>query len=383
MNETEKGQEWQASKAVSEGILNTLPRNEFNKPDFTKINSANSILKGNLKVGEVLIFGDIHGTDRKSSIHVDYEEDTINVFTHILQMVRTRKPSAVVLAGDLIGINKDKNVKTLQFQAFVHMTLRLIADEVNGELYITLGNHDEGTTLTDTQYFLMTGVLRNTDYLDIGDCRIHLINYGEENRVIDIKDGGYNVAVAHNEFHVGRETNWFFNSAKSFELDKMMNFKGIDYLLVGHIHKPSPYPVTTSIGDKNITLFYLGCPTRPRVTDNYSYVHVVSVIVNESDVRLEHIRWDLPEKRFLADAEEKEMSSLIESLEMLNISDSPLTKRQQDLSAALTGLTEYGLIGDGQDFYACLNMIGVMDKEALNLVTTKLEEYASGNKSTR
>lgn len=329
---------------------------------------------------KVMVFGDWHVTDKVSKRHVDYKSNCIKRLQECYQMVLDHKPKIVIFVGDLVGIEAhDKNVMTLEFQAFLTIILNKIKEAVNGELYLIWGNHDEGASMTDAQFFVLTGLFKRAEYIDLGVSRIHLVDYGDEKKKLPIKEEGYNVVVAHNEFFIGRETRWFFNSSKGMELADMTQWKGVDLVLSGHIHLPSPKLLTTSIGDHKVSLFYLGCQTQPNTSDTYTSVFPVILEITEHDVNLDIIEWVLGNDVFKKSNKEQEVLDIISTLDRLGNETQLPTHSREELSEALKELTDFGLLGE-HDFISSLKILGTMDKEALDLALATIENIESQNK---
>lgn len=360
-----------------------MGENQTNALDFQKmLNGFKQLTKLELmkEQEDIMIFGDWHLTDRKSKIHVDYKANCIKRLQECLQMVKDRKPKIVVFVGDLVGIlAHDKNVETLEFQALLMILIGQIKAEVNGELYFVFGNHDEGGNMTDAQFFVLTGLFKRAEYIDVGALRLHLVDYGDEKRSLEIRAGASNIVVAHNEFFIGRETRWFFNSAKGFELADMTQWEGIDGVVSGHIHLPSPKLLNTSIGSKNVWLFYTGCQTQPNSADRYKKVFPVVLEVTNTTVEMDVIEWELGDGVFKENSKEEELEHIMTTLDSISVGKELPTHSREQLTEALKELTDYGLTGS-HDYVSHLKIIGVMDKEALEFALQTIDEVSASNK---
>lgn len=97
------------------------------------------------------------------------------------------------------------------------------------------------------------------------EVRFHLVDYKQETRELAIaEDGTSNIVLAHNNFIIQGYTNWY-QEHDGIELSMLQNFTGVDMVVSGHIHNPSPEFYATQMvgGGGECMLFYLGCPTRP------------------------------------------------------------------------------------------------------------------------
>lgn len=227
--------------------------------------------------GKIHIYGDLHLSCTYEGQHIDYTLDSYKTMDNILSKVKKDRPSAVVLLGDIIGVN-ERNLKDRQFLLRVILFFRTMNELTNNNVFAVKGNHDNGD-FSDFDFFLGMGLLKNPSYIDYYGCsekeysegktdalevRFHFVNYGEENRELVKEDGDEfsHVVLGHNDYLIDGVTNWYQHK-NGVHLARLENFAGVDLVVSGHIHNPSDEIHTTIIkGEHTIGLFYPGSPAR-------------------------------------------------------------------------------------------------------------------------
>ena len=234
----------------------------------------------NRVVGNSIMFvGDLHFSDVFQGKHKAYLENCFWCLGQITKKLEEKKPSALVLTGDIIGWT-ETNIRDRQVFA---MFCKILRDWNRVcPVYCVRGNHDM-KGYPDFQFLSEFGLLITSamcdgyfDYYaneeqEIPEVRFHLVDYKTEDRVLNLNtDGASNIVVAHNNFTINGITTWY-SEHDGIELGMMQNFSGVDMVIAGHIHNPSPEIYSTQMpnGD-SCMLFYLGCPTRP-IKDNNMY----------------------------------------------------------------------------------------------------------------
>lgn len=234
----------------------------------------------NRVVGNSIMFvGDLHFSDVFQGKHKAYLENCFWCLGQITKKLEEKKPSALVLTGDIIGWT-ETNIRDRQVFA---MFCKILRDWNRVcPVYCVRGNHDM-KGYPDFQFLSEFGLLITSamcdgyfDYYaneeqEIPEVRFHLVDYKAEDRVLNLNtDGASNIVVAHNNFTINGITTWYAEH-DGIELGMMQNFSGVDMVIAGHIHNPSPEIYSTQMpnGD-SCMLFYLGCPTRP-IKDNNMY----------------------------------------------------------------------------------------------------------------
>lgn len=236
---------------------------------------------------KVLFFGDLHMSSTFEGQHKAYLQECYENMEIIKDICDKEKPSAIVFAGDINGVN-EQNIRDRQFFMRELQWFTYLNSLTNGNVYSVKGNHDVGD-FTDFDFLVGLNLLKNPRYLDFYvidentgneklEVRFHLVNYGYEHAKLNLTAEGdlaSNVVFGHNDYYIDGVTNWY--SAKNgVELSKLDNFCGVDLVFSGHIHIPSNGEICyTNLPDGNtIGLFYPGSPSR--VADRYDNCWYVS-----------------------------------------------------------------------------------------------------------
>lgn len=226
--------------------------------------------------GEVMIVGDLHFSDVYSGRHKDYLTECFWILRQLTDRIEQRKPKALVLLGDIVGW-QETNIKSRQVLSMFCKILRNWNTVC--PVFAVRGNHDM-RGYPDFNLFEEFGLLITAsacggyfDYYgdksqDIPEVRFHLVDYGKEEEALALCEDTSNIVLAHNNFVINGVTTWFAE-ANAIELGMHQNFCGVDMVIAGHIHNPSPemFSVTMPNGEL-CTLFYPGCPMRVQYMDN-------------------------------------------------------------------------------------------------------------------
>ena len=241
----------------------------------------------------VMVVGDLHFSDVFTGKHIAYLENCFWVLGKITKKLEEKKPSALVLAGDIIGWT-ETNIRDRQVFAMFCKILR----DWNRicPVYAVRGNHDM-KGYPDFQFLAEFGLIITSaacdgyfDYFatedsEIPEVRFHLVDYKDEGKILNLRtDGCSNIVLGHNNFTINGITTWY-NDHDGIELGMMQNFSGVDMVISGHIHNPSPeiYAAQMPNGD-SCMLFYVGCPTRPiREQNMYESCWYVFIEYNGED----------------------------------------------------------------------------------------------------
>lgn len=227
----------------------------------------------------VMIIGDLHFSDVFTGKHKAYLENCFWCLSKITKKLEEKKPSALVLGGDIIGWT-ETNIRDRQVFAMFCKVLR----DWNRicPVYSVRGNHDM-KGYPDFQFLAEFGLIITSSICDgyfdyyaneeqeVPEVRFHLVDYKDEDKALNLRtDGCSNIVLGHNNFTINGITTWY-NDHDGIELGMMQNFNGVDMVISGHIHNPSPeiYAAQMSNGE-SCMLFYTGCPTRP-IRDNNMY----------------------------------------------------------------------------------------------------------------
>lgn len=241
----------------------------------------------------VMIVGDLHFSDVFTGKHIAYLENCFWCLGQITKKLEEKKPCALVLAGDIIGWT-ETNIRDRQVFAMFCKILR----DWNRicPVYAVRGNHDM-KGYPDFQFLAEFGLIITsaacdgyfdyyaTEESEVPEVRFHLVDYKDEGKILNLRtDGCSNIVLGHNNFTINGVTTWY-NDHDGIELGMMQNFSGVDMVISGHIHNPSPeiYAAQMPNGD-SCMLFYVGCPTRPiREQNMYDSCWYVFIEYNGED----------------------------------------------------------------------------------------------------
>lgn len=231
-----------------------------------------------IKGGKVLCFGDLHFSATYMGKHKAYLLECYTTMELIIKKVKEEKPKAIIFMGDIIGVN-ERNIRDRQFLTRVIMFFGSLYSLTKGNVFVVKGNHDIGD-FSDFDMLVGLGYIKNPSYIDyMGDngleARFHLVNYGDENKPLQIeKEGASNIVFGHADYYIEGVTTWY-RSKDSIELKSLKNFCGVDLVFSGHIHTPSEEILYTRLPDgEEVGLFYVGSPSR--VAERYDDCWYVS-----------------------------------------------------------------------------------------------------------
>lgn len=224
--------------------------------------------------GKVLIIGDLHLSSVYSGSHIDYTAECYENMDNILSMVKEKKPTALILLGDVVGVS-ETFIRDRDFLRRVIVFFKVLNELTHGNVYSVKGNHDHGDS-SDFDLLIGVGLLKNPIYLDFygredeerPQVRFHFVNYGYETRELDLvnHEDTSDVVLGHANYIIDGVTNWY-QSHNGIDIKKLKNFKGVKLIIAGHIHIPSTEIVYDAIDGEEIGLLYTGSPSR--VADRY------------------------------------------------------------------------------------------------------------------
>lgn len=237
-----------------------------------------------MKIGFV---GDLHLDNKNIGQHKDYYTVCKNVCEDITKFLTNEGITHLICTGDLT--NKNINDYT-GLQTFIHYFAKWNT-MLEGNVYALRGNHDYGATprfyqLLETAKLIKTNITETytCGNIVLGNVVIHFMNYGDTDKQLDISSDKVQVLVSHADWEA-EGTGWYGGvEAGAKVLADMTNLVGVDYIINGHIHRPTTGLVTEHIkGSPNrVQLFNIGCPTRPtREKDLWSEVYFPIIEIEE------------------------------------------------------------------------------------------------------
>lgn len=224
---------------------------------------------------KVAFLGDLHFYDGDCRAHKNYYQNCVDRLNEITAEFKTSKPDYIILSGDIIGVS-ERVLRTRAGLMLFSKYLQVWNEISNNHVYTVQGNHDisRGESVTDFDLLCSINLLKRADYVDINGLRVHLVDYGCEQRELAIDPSKHNFAVTHADLQIDGFTNWYRQTSNPIALSSLKNFKGIELIFGGHIHNPSPRLFGTSIADTSVNLLYLGCPTRSNRKDNWTGIYI-------------------------------------------------------------------------------------------------------------
>ncbi|MEC2463567.1 metallophosphoesterase [Bacillus cereus] len=227
---------------------------------------------------KLMVFGDPHADEKFQGRHINYWENFMEVADRISAIVHQEKPDIVVIAGDLVGVRR--GVSTLQDKNALLFLAKWLLSLPNA--VVLRGNHDYNET-SDYEFLSELGVFKASKQIENmiefthpeaeTPCFVHLVDYGQENELLDIQSNAYNIGIMHNEFYVkGKEQQ--FHGETAIELTTKKNFYGLDMIMSGHIHTPTQGDMIDFTFQDGFESGFLnlGCPSRPGHGELYDQV---------------------------------------------------------------------------------------------------------------
>ena len=290
--------------------------------------------------GGVLVFGDLHLSDVHRGRHKNYLSVCFEMMSSIQAMVEDVQPSHIIFLGDVIGV-REKNVHSREVLLAIYTFFKSIHNLVDGRVYVVSGNHDYGQ-FPDFQFLLGLGCFSLVDHFDVdGYLRCHLVSYGREDRSLDLiseDNDGMDIVFAHNNFVIPDVTTWY-PPHEGILLSSQSNWSGVDMVVSGHIHNPSPEVVSCTLDTgEDIELFYAGCGTRPTWDSNlWESVWAVRLFKGvDGDFEWDALAMPLPPI-----SEVFETKTYIEDLDEEGLSES---LRREELSVVLDEIMKYSIL---------------------------------------
>ena len=255
-----------------------------------------------IKGGEIMIIGDLHFSDVFHGRHKDYLSECFWVLGRLTELIEERRPSGVVLLGDIVGW-QETNIRNRQVMSMFFKVFRRW--NAVCQVFSLRGNHDmrgypDFNILEE--FGLITTSAGCGGYIDyygydgqeLPEARLHLVDYGDEHRQLDILSGTSNIVLAHADFRIDGVTPWYPEPG-AIELGTHMPFSDVDMVVIGHIHAPSPdmYEVTMPSG-KSCSLFVPGCPMRVQWDSSmWESVWTVHIRYNGTDTSVDTLPFAL------------------------------------------------------------------------------------------
>ena len=304
---------------------------------------------------KVLVVGDLHMSWKDYGMHLNYPKETMDMFDNIANIVETGGFTHCILTGDLA------------FGRFVKLEYRKRFDELcekinkatGNNLYSLKGNHDEaGYGMTEYEYYVSNGVIKPSQNLTLGKCKITMIDYGKIGTVevnkADANETG--VVICHDMVEFNKNDAPEF--MKPIIIGDMPKFFGTKLVVMGHIH--NYYEKAGSIKDadgvmsSNCALMCLGSPTRPQYTEPVDdKAHFLVIECTDEGVGLQRMEIEQPPVEEIFNLEQKEIKEEKERIKEMRV----------DISNVIANLASYD--NSGMDMVTMIDNMQV-DKRYSN-----------------
>lgn len=303
------------------------------------------------EIARVLVTGDWHLSSRNYGNHKDYPSESIKNLQKVVDVAEELNITHHINAGDMTY----GRFTTLEYRALVEERLNEINKLTSGNNFMIKGNHDSATNgMTEYEFYLSKGIIKDTRYIDIGNLHITMYDNGHIGEYKPtIKSDGTNLVICHD--YVKFKDTMLPNFGTAIELDNMADWYGVDFILCGHIHKLIKFVGKISNGTSVRTtgVAYLGCMNRPSYNDDldtYSENFLITVYDDGRAPSLETIKIELDsiEDTFTIDKieenrekkEEKEnRTDIRDILHQLNQADKTIGN-PEDIIASMVGVDE-------------------------------------------
>lgn len=319
---------------------------------------------------KIAFIGDLHFYDGPARAHKDYFANCKACLDLYTAEFSESKPDYIFLSGDIVGLS-ERVMRTRVGLSVLIAYLQKWSELCHGNLYSIAGNHDytKGSHLSDFDLLTQLGIIKTAKFVDVNALRIHLIDYGKELEPISLSPSQHNIALMHANLQIDGLTTWF-HADEGIPLPSLKHLKGLEYILCGHIHNPSPRVVSCSIENENCCLLYLGNATRPKRKDTWSSVWVVYADCSDTgNVDLGKTKLlKLPDtseiflERILE--EDTEETSVVENTPVVDIE--LLTQILDELSPAM--------MGSNIDYKEQVRRLAGVDKEAAEIAISYLDK---------
>lgn len=277
-------------------------------------------------IAKLGFIGDTHLNSKNYGAHRDYAAESLEYFHKITEKTSELGVTHLIGTGDF------------SFSRFISLEYRLEIEKelqeqnrlTNNNRFELKGNHDHaGYGLTERDYYVSKGLLKESTNFDIGNVKFTLVDYGKEADTIPniVDDENHvNIIVCHNYFKF-RDTK-LPNFGSAIDLDEYTNWFGVDYMVCGHVHKDMEFDgiMVKDQLQHNVHVNYLGCMMRPAyregLMDEKGKILVISVFDDGNiDIDTEYIDlWPL-DKSFNIEAKAEEKAKKEEKVSRVDISD--------------------------------------------------------------
>lgn len=263
-------------------------------------------------LAKILIYGDIHLSDRNYGSHKEYPKESLYYFKNITKVAEEIGATHIIGLGDFTY----GRFRTLEYRKEVEDELDKQNSLTGGNRYELKGNHDSATYgMTEYEYYLSSKKLKSSINLSIGNLNLMMIDYNKhrtkEHKGLYVDETKTNIVLMHDFFKFSN-TN-IADYGQAYILDNFEPWYGVDYIIGGHIHNHEIFRGKISKDnkvEKETVVHYLGCPCRPsyregHMQDTGQYV-ILTVYEDKVDYDIyEFDLWEIENSFNLGTIEEK------------------------------------------------------------------------------
>lgn len=273
-------------------------------------------------LANIMIAGDIHLSSRNRGGHKDYSAESLYYYNSITDLIKQYNCTHSIDLGDFTY----GRFTSLEYRQAVEDALDTRVKSVNGNYYMLKGNHDTSSAGLTEYGFYLNKYFKGSTTLELGNLNLIMVNYGDENKEVDIKPNKTNIILAHNYFAFDDVNLPFYGQA--IKLSEQSNWYGADYIISGHIHSEhiqkgkikKTDEVTNDTYCKECICHNLPCLARTDYSENLPDKGAVVILkVYEDKVEYERVEVDLLPiedcfniEEILAERKEKEEKPIIE-----------------------------------------------------------------------
>lgn len=273
-------------------------------------------------IAKILVTGDDHYCSKQYGAHKNYPAECLYYSNRITALIEERKCTHWVGLGDF----SYGRFLALEFREKIEEMFKKRQELLGDNMWYIKGNHDTATYgMTEYEYYLSRKEFKGSEDLVIGGLKLHMRDYGDHKRKLDIDNDKVNVLLTHGYFKF--EDSMLPDYGTAVAVDDFDAWYGVDYVLSGHIHQE--HVIKGSIAKDNMRhecfIHYLPCLSRPAYmrAGMADTGHVVLLnVYDDGDVKYESI--DIPlldiEKSFnLAVIEAKDRKEELTHIDVADI----------------------------------------------------------------
>lgn len=266
-------------------------------------------------VVRVAFIPDTHLQLRESKNRVGIVNEGINTIRRITdEVVIPNNVDILIHLGDLFDRSEPK--LPTQEWAEVMLEFNRLKNSLNGNLFITLGNH-EYTYSRHNPTFMITNIVEESikemymrkdtpqkvdnifiapAFLDIGNTRIQFNHFQKENKKYRVpKVKGKSVIVTMHDDIVSYESKdklYHHNIGKGIDPEFTDIFDNVDLAICGHIHTPlTNFRVDN---DKKTLVITPGSMVNRTTAETHEYVNIPIIDIKETSFELKEYKFALP-----------------------------------------------------------------------------------------